>query len=120
MDDSHSSATGTNAMKEAEIREQLLARRAELSHRSKRVRADLSHANDPLVADFADQATQRENEDVLSAIGESADDEIAKLTAALQRLERGEYGSCLKCGGAISAQRLQAVPYADRCAECAR
>jgi len=107
-------------MNDAEIREQLLARRAELSHRSKRVRADLSHANDPLAADFAEQATQRENEDVLGAIGESADDEIVKLNSALQRLERGEYGSCLKCGQAISPQRLKAVPYADHCAGCAR
>ncbi|MEZ5498314.1 MAG: TraR/DksA family transcriptional regulator [Steroidobacteraceae bacterium] len=106
-------------MDHEQIRRKLLARRAELQHRSSRVKADLKHSNDPLVADFADQATQRENEDVLSAIGESADVEIAQLNQALRRLEAGEYGSCVSCGAQIDERRLEVVPYADRCARCA-
>lgn len=106
-------------MQDSEVRQTLLARRAELGHRAESVRADLSRAHDPLVADFADQATQRENDEVLSAIGESAGGEIAQIDRALARLERGEYGRCVKCGAAIEQRRLQAVPHAERCAVCA-
>lgn len=101
------------------VRARLLARRAELEGRSSQVKSDMRHESDPLVADFADQATQREDDEVLARIGESAAAELAKLRRALDRLERGEYEICARCGESIPLARLNAVPYADRCAECA-
>ncbi|MCC7463671.1 MAG: TraR/DksA family transcriptional regulator [Gammaproteobacteria bacterium] len=101
------------------VRERLLARRVELEGRSSQVKADMRHESDPLVADFADQATQRENDEVLAKIGESADAELAQLRRALERLDRGVYETCACCGEAIPVARLNAVPYADRCADCA-
>jgi RNA polymerase-binding transcription factor DksA len=79
----------------------------------------MRHESDPLVADFADQATQRENDEVLAKISESTAAELGLLRRALARLERGEYGTCAGCGEPIAAARLEAVPYTDRCAECA-
>ncbi len=101
------------------VRQRLKARRAELEGRSSQVKSDMRHESDPLVADFADQATQRENDEVLAKIGESAAAELALLRRALDRLERGTYETCARCGEPISPARLQAVPYADCCAECA-
>ncbi len=45
--------------------------------------------------------------------------EIRRLKAALERLERGEYGDCLECGEAIAEARLSADPAATLCMECA-
>lgn len=101
------------------VRARLLARRAELEGRSTQVKSAMRHEADPLVADFADQATQRENEEVLARIGESAAAELALLRRALDRLDRGVYETCAGCGEPIAAARLEAVPYTDRCAECA-
>ncbi|MFO1401031.1 MAG: TraR/DksA family transcriptional regulator [Steroidobacteraceae bacterium] len=101
------------------VRRRLLARRAELEGRSSQVKSDMRHESDPLVADFADQATQRENDEVLAQIGESAAAELAQLRRALDRLERGVYETCARCGESIPVARLDAVPYADRCADCA-
>lgn len=101
------------------VKQRLLARRAELQGRSSQVKADMRHESDPLVADFADQATQRENDEVLAQIGESAATELAQLRRALERLERGTYETCARCGESIPAARLNAVPYADCCADCA-
>jgi RNA polymerase-binding protein DksA len=101
------------------VRARLLARRVELEGRSSQVKSDMRHESDPLVADFADQATQRENDEVLAKIGESAAAELAQLRRALDRLERGAYETCARCGESIPLARLNAVPYADRCAECA-
>jgi len=101
------------------IRQRLSARRADLVTRHERVQHDLTRRNEPLVADFSDQAIQRQNEEALGVIAASASDEIAAIDAALQRLAHGRYGVCSQCGADIEAARLEAVPHAVRCAHCA-
>lgn len=44
--------------------------------------------------------------------------EIAAIDAALERLQAGTFGQCLRCGEAISAGRLQAQPSAATCLAC--
>jgi DnaK suppressor protein len=44
----------------------------------------------------------------------------ARLTAALERLEAGDYGYCVRCGEAIAAQRLAIDPAAPTCIGCAK
>jgi RNA polymerase-binding transcription factor DksA len=101
------------------VRSQLLRRRDELRSRANRANADLRHESDPLSADFAEQVTQRENDDVLGAISHSAREELHQLDAALRRLEEGRYTTCSMCGEDIEEERLAAVPYTDRCRACA-
>jgi RNA polymerase-binding transcription factor DksA len=50
------------------------------------------------------------------AILEQAEVELADVEHALKRLDEGTYGVCEACGGAISAERLEAVPAARLCA----
>ena len=38
-----------------------------------------------------------------------------RLRAALDRLDRGEYGHCAECGREIDDERLEARPETDRC-----
>ncbi|NKI34644.1 TraR/DksA family transcriptional regulator [Wenzhouxiangella sp. XN79A] len=45
--------------------------------------------------------------------------QIARLKAALARLERGEFGECLACGEAIASARLRNDPSATLCIDCA-
>ncbi len=56
---------------------------------------------------------------MVDALGNEAREEIAKISAALQRYDAGEYGICVKCGTEIDPARLEAYPYADECIECA-
>lgn len=101
------------------IRERLLKRREELRQRASDASADLRHEADPLSADFAEQVTQRENDDVLGAISHSAQAELQQVESALRRLAQGRYTTCSVCGGDIEPERLAAVPYTDRCRSCA-
>ncbi len=101
------------------VRARLLERQRELRTRASQVSADLRREGEPLSADFAEAATQRENDDVLGAISDSAREELGLLEAALRRLEEGRYGTCSFCGDPIEQERLEAVPYADRCRACA-
>ena len=43
---------------------------------------------------------------------------LAQVEAALERLDRGEYGVCQACGRPIEAERLEALPAAERCRSC--
>jgi DnaK suppressor protein len=101
------------------VRERLLKRRDELRQRASEASADLRHEADPLSADFAEQVTQREHDDVLGAISHSAHAEMQQVEAALRRLAAGRYTTCAGCGEDIEPERLAAVPYADRCRACA-
>jgi len=44
---------------------------------------------------------------------------LADLDLALDRLDRGTYGDCERCGRPIGAARLAARPTARTCIECA-
>jgi DnaK suppressor protein len=101
------------------VKQQLLLRKHELLSRGLSVNADLRREHEPLSPDFADQATQRENDEVLVAIGESAAVELSQINQALERLSRGEYGRCQSCGDDIAPARLAVVPHARHCASCA-
>jgi len=45
---------------------------------------------------------------------------VKSLQEALTRFEEGTYGICEMCGREISAQRLEALPQARLCIECAQ
>jgi len=102
------------------VRKRLLSRRDELAQRAADARADLRREHEPLSADFSEQAVQRENDDVLRGLGDAARGELAGINRALARIAAGTYLSCSVCGADIDARRLEAVPYADRCARCAQ
>lgn len=43
---------------------------------------------------------------------------LAQIDAAIQRHKAGTYGRCADCGEEIPLPRLQALPFAQRCAPC--
>ena len=54
------------------------------------------------------------------AISQNEELLLEQVEAAIERLRVGTYGICQQCECAIDVVRLQAVPYAARCIECAR
>lgn len=102
------------------FRTRLVARREELATRASRAASDLRREHEPLSADFSEQAVQRENDEVLQGISDAAHDELLLIDRALKRIDRGDYFDCGRCGAPIGEGRLEAVPYADLCADCAR
>jgi DnaK suppressor protein len=43
---------------------------------------------------------------------------VNRLSAALDRMSEGAYGTCVECGEAISAARLHAMPEVQTCVRC--
>lgn len=70
--------------------------------------------------DWEDMATEREGDEVLEEMGQSAKIEIDQIDAALHRIAEGSYGICVTCGDQISPARLDLLPATPFCQGCAR
>ena len=101
------------------VRQQLLAKRDELLNRTARIQRDLQHTDQPVSQDFAEQATEMENTEVLHGIGVESRHELQLINRALDRLDNETYEACSKCGADIGEARLQALPFAEHCIACA-
>ncbi len=76
--------------------------------------------DDPRSADWEENATESEGDEVMEGLGISGLQEIRAIRAALVRLEQGTYGECVTCGEPISEERLATVPHTPFCRNCAR
>jgi DnaK suppressor protein len=59
-----------------------------------------------------------DQEFTLSLLG-SEKHALDQIEAAIERIEDGSYGRCEMCGGKIPKTRLEAIPYAALCVQCA-
>ena len=99
-----------------ENRTALLKRLAELDGRLHSIETALDA---PHSTDWDEAAIEREGEEVLESLGQSGQDEITRIRAALRRLREGSYGICTQCGEAIDQARLAVLPETPLCKECA-
>jgi RNA polymerase-binding transcription factor DksA len=95
---------------------QLEARPAELRSRLHRIEDALEQ---PVSERFAEQATEREGEEVLEDLGAAGVQEIRMIEAALDRIASGSYGVCAACGEPIGEDRLDILPATPMCSDCA-
>ena len=100
------------------IRQQLTTRYDEIQHRLQAITRDLRHESQPLTADFAEQATEAENDQVLDALDHSIRMELGQIERTLAQIDEGSYGICETCGKPIPDKRLEALPHATRCVAC--
>jgi DnaK suppressor protein len=100
----------------AEAKAKLEAQLAELEDRLSRIERDLAEPPD---ADSSERAVQMEDDDALEGQATLISNEIAAARRALERIEDGSYGECVRCGNDIAAGRLEARPEAALCIECA-
>lgn len=98
-------------------RAELIAKKQELTERLERIGANLRRRFN---SDSKEMAKELEDSEVVDALGNEAREEIAKISAALVRMDNGRYGKCSECGEAIETERMKVYPYADECIDCAR
>jgi len=101
---------------QASQRKKLESLQQEIQRRVEKARKDLTSLHS---ADWSEQVTERENEEVLEALISEGEEELAQISQALKRMSAGNYGICEVCGEPINPERLQALPYASLCIRCA-
>jgi len=103
----------------SDIHEELMEKLDELTSRLNKIEQDIYHRESPVSADFAEQATETENDEVLAALEDETSATIANIKNSLKRMEQGSYGVCAVCGVEIPEERIKALPYTDKCFDCA-
>jgi len=99
-----------------ELKQELEQRLGDLQARLASLKKDAAQAHS---ADSAEQAQERENDEVVDAIGNETRVSIRIIQTALEKINEGTYGACEGCGEEIGVDRLRAVPEATHCVECA-
>jgi DnaK suppressor protein len=102
-----------------QIRSHLVQRRRELLAR---YRGALLRAEEELAArdvELVERASEEWDARVLTTLSHGDLEEPGRITAAIERIDRGVYGHCAECGMAIEDGRLSALPAATTCFECA-
>lgn len=104
-------------MTESAVRKQLEAKLAGLEQRLASIKRDVTRSHSP---DSAEQAQERENDEVEEAIGVETEQLLRDVRAALTRLDEGLYGVCESCGDEIAPGRLEVLPETVLCVKCAQ
>ena len=87
---------------------------ARAAHRE--LRALKSQERDP---EFEENAQAELADFTLYSLLENQRREVVLIDAAIDRMEQGIFGTCAECGDNIPIERLEALPFAIRCEECA-
>ena len=96
--------------------ESLLQLEEELSIRLEKLKHDLSKSHS---RDSTEQATERENDEVINSLESETQEELHQVKNAIKRIEQGKYHICTECDDAIHPERLSAIPYTTLCILCA-
>lgn len=99
------------------LEKQLASQRDELRRRIDRHRLDV--VMDREHDDETAAAVENVSRDILTATLERERRTLKEIESALARMEKGEYGTCDRCGVAIPKARLDALPWARLCIHCA-
>ena len=112
------SLTGSLNMKNFEhFKNKLLILKDEITQRVNAIDKDIKHED--LSSNWTEQATERENDEVLESLGNASEQELILINSALKRIDSGDYFSCSICGEDIPLKRLELLPFTTRCVVCA-
>lgn len=68
--------------------------------------------------DFAEQASESENDETLQEILLQAKFELQQVELAIAAIDNDSYGICSQCQAPIASERLAALPYTQTCINC--
>lgn len=100
-------------------RERLLEEQAKLNEEIGRVSELSEPTPDDRQITAASAPVIAEVIDVQDTIANLKSNRMAQINAALQSIDDGTYGTCIRCGKKIDPRRLDADPAAMTCIECA-
>ena len=92
---------------------------ASIVARREKLARHVHHREEPLPQDFAEQAVELENSETMVALEDELREKEREVEQALARLDAGSYGVCTGCGEDIAPERLEALPAAALCFDCA-
>lgn len=83
------------------------------------LRREATGAGD-IASDHADPGMRETEEDLALTLLGTEQAILTEVTAALDRIASGTFGTCEKCKHKIAQARLETLPYARYCVRCAK
>jgi DnaK suppressor protein len=118
--------TGFSGLEQTSARNRLAAEREDTEARLAALRRDFESivsssasaagADDEHDPEGSSTAFDRQH---VAALIRQAEEQLAQIARAEQRLDDGSYGTCERCGRPVGAERLAARPAAAMCIGCA-
>ncbi len=99
-----------------EVKEKLVAKRKELEAQLEGTQATERHE---VKEGLNDGAQLWEASEVRDGLDDASAGDLNQINQALARIDAGDYGFCASCGNQIGEARLEALPYATLCIDCA-
>ena len=96
----------------------LLEQRKQLQGNQKKALTGDIHVDPDDFPDEIDTASSEVNLQFTGRLREREQGLLAKVDAALTKIEQGSFGECVSCGEDIGVKRLKARPVAELCIEC--
>ncbi len=100
------------------FKKKLLEQRTQLQGNQKRALSGDIHVDPDDFPDEIDTASSEVNLQFTGRLREREQGLLAKVDAALRKIEDGSFGKCVNCDEDIGAGRLKARPVAELCIEC--
>ena len=110
----------------ARFREALESERARVAAAIENLRSDNAGTVEDETGDetqdqhLGDSATAMHDRELDYTLTENETQVLGEIDAALARIDAGTYGICTNCGKPIGEERLEALPWASLCIDCAR
>ena len=102
----------------ARFKKLLLEQRKQLQGNQKKALSGDIHVDPDNFPDEIDTASSEVTLQFTGRLREREQGLLAKIDAALAKIEDGAFGQCVSCGEDIGTARLKARPVAERCIEC--
>ncbi|WP_165491687.1 TraR/DksA family transcriptional regulator [Egibacter rhizosphaerae] len=103
------------AAQRARLEQDRESRLAQVERLSMEAADEAWHQPKPDETDQGSEAVERER---LRSLADRARADLRAIDEALERIDEGNYGTCVDCGDAIAPARLQARPEALTCVSC--
>lgn len=100
------------------LRNMLIVRRKEISDRVNRLAA-VWKGVEPAI-ELEEEAQKASITEPYQRLDANRKKEVEQIDLALGKIAIGEYGICESCGDDIALKRLEAIPWARLCVDCAR
>lgn len=101
------------------LRNMLLERHKEVTDRVRQLEAGWQDLKERSI-ELVEEAQKANITEAYDRLDDNATDEIEQIELALSRMSTGDYGICESCGDDIEIKRLEALPSARLCIDCAR
>jgi RNA polymerase-binding transcription factor DksA len=103
-----------------DIRKRLLTQRGDLFRQAAQTEEELLWLQSDIESEVEERGQEESMVRLLDRLDGRAKAEVEAIDRALFKLGTAQYGRCERCGKAISQSRLEAVPAAAMCMDCAQ